>query len=284
GATGGAIQTGENGIGHERIFRGGKGHAAGYPEGWDPGGALWRPECSLQQVRERSDQSTEQPVVDGAEIHHGKIWQGTDDASVRGGRQSLSHEDRCERGQGYGDSGNCGLRHMQQDGSANLEQGECRVPVSERIPGERSCRWGRRYHRTSADDQQRGRAAGPRRRPTAGRRSGRAAARWSASRSGSRSTAAASGATGACRTGEHREGNDSGSSRSSHGPTRQESESRVQTDLCVQGSESDFPERESQRRTVRVSPIALAMLQGLCRGMETRTPFTPESGKNAACA
>ena len=103
---------------------------------------------------------SERLVVDGTKIHHGEIWQGADDPFVCRGRQSLSHEDRCERGQGYGDSRNRRLRHLQQDRSADLQQGECGLPVSQGIAGEceRPAEWKIRSDRCSSisnDDAQR---------------------------------------------------------------------------------------------------------------------------------
>ena len=38
------------GIGHQRIFRGGKGHIVGHPKGRSLGRALWGPERSCHQV------------------------------------------------------------------------------------------------------------------------------------------------------------------------------------------------------------------------------------------
>jgi hypothetical protein len=66
-ATDRAVQTGQDGIGHQRIFRGGERYAAGDSKGRNPGSAVCGPGRSSFEVRRWDDSWAEQLVVDGKE-------------------------------------------------------------------------------------------------------------------------------------------------------------------------------------------------------------------------
>jgi hypothetical protein len=83
GATCSAVQAGEDGLGYERILRGGEGHTVGHSKRRSSGQCLMATRTVPATKYEGGTiHGPSGSGADGTKVHHGKIWKGADDPPV----------------------------------------------------------------------------------------------------------------------------------------------------------------------------------------------------------
>ena len=122
----------------QRIFGGRAGHTAGHSEGRNSGRALFR-QAAFFRPNMRAERCTlraADSVEKGSVSDMGEIWEGRKlRICFRWATRFIRRRSRSIVEQGHCHDEHRGLRHLQQDRSADLQQGASSVPVSQGISG-----------------------------------------------------------------------------------------------------------------------------------------------------